>query len=195
MKDAYSFDVDQAGLDESYDAMVQAYKNIFSRCGVDTVMVEADSGAIGGKDSQEFILIADSGEDNIILCEKCGYAANAEKAEFRKSVNLAEHPLDLEEVHTPGLKTIEDIAGFLDIPSTKTLKAVFYVANGELLFVVIPRRPGGQRNQAVQRPRRASGASVRHTRRIEGRGNRRRIGVAYRPGRSYSRGRFDNDRH
>ena len=137
MKDAYSFDVDQASLDESYNAMVQAYKNIFSRCGVDTVMVEADSGAIGGKDSQEFILISDSGEDAIILCEKCGYAANAEKAEFRKSVNLAEDPLELEEVHTPGLKTIEDIARFLDIPTTKTLKAVFYVANGELLFVVI----------------------------------------------------------
>ncbi len=137
MKDAYSFDAEQEGLDRSYAAMVRAYKRIFSRCGVETIMVEADSGAIGGKDSQEFILIADAGEDTIILCQRCGYAANAEKAEFRKSGQIDEDLLPLDPVHTPGLKTIEEVTSFLDIPASKTLKSVFYVVEGELLFVVI----------------------------------------------------------
>ena len=137
MKDAYSFDADEDGLDLNYDAMVQAYKNIFKRCGLDPIIVDADSGAIGGKDSQEFILLADGGEDTIILCPKCGYAANAEKSEFTKPVPEAEDSLPMEEVHTPGVKTIEELAAFLDIAHDRTLKAVFYVADGELLFVVI----------------------------------------------------------
>ena len=137
MKDAYSFDADQDGLDRNYDAMVTAYKNIFYRCGLNTIIVEADSGAIGGKDSQEFILIADAGEDTVIMCPECDYAANAEKAEFRKSSPPAEDQLPVEEAHTPGIRTIEELAGFLDIPTSKTLKAVFYIADGGLLFVVI----------------------------------------------------------
>ena len=137
MKDAYSFDADQDGLDRNYDAMVTAYKNIFHRCGLNTIIVEADSGAIGGKDSQEFILIADAGEDTVIMCPECDYAANAEKAEFRKSSLPAEDPLPVEEAHTPGIRTIEELARFLDIPASKTLKAVFYIADGGLLFVVI----------------------------------------------------------
>ena len=80
MKDAYSFDIGQEELDASYDAMERAYKNIYARCGLDAIMVEADSGTIGGRDSQEFILVADSGEDTVMICEGCGYAANAEKA-------------------------------------------------------------------------------------------------------------------
>ena len=137
MKDAYSFDADMEGLDRSYQAMVQAYKNIYARCGLSAIMVEADSGAIGGKDSQEFILLADSGEDTIFLCEGCGYAANAEKAEFSKGVGTDEAPLPLEEVHTPGVTTIEELARFLDVPSSKTAKAVFYVSDGEVVFVTI----------------------------------------------------------
>ncbi len=137
MKDAYSFDADEAGLDESYQAMVQAYKNIFARCGLDAVMVEADSGAIGGKDSQEFVLLADGGEDTILLCEKCHYAANAEKAAFQIPPLPAEDPLPPEEVHTPGVRTIEELATYLDIPAARTLKAVFYIADGRLTFVVI----------------------------------------------------------
>ena len=137
MKDAYSFDADQDGLDVSYDAMVQAYKNIFSRCGLDPIIVEADSGAIGGRDSQEFILLADGGEDTIILCADCGYAANAEKAAFTKPPMPKEDPLPLEEVHSPGIKTIDELCDFLDIPQATTIKAVFYILNGELLFVVI----------------------------------------------------------
>ena len=137
MKDAYSFDPDEASLDRSYDAMVRAYKNIFSRCGLDPIIVDADSGAIGGKDSQEFILLADGGEDTIILCEVCGYAANAEKAEFAKPPAPIEDPLPLEDVHSPGVKTIDELCDFLDIPQAKTIKAVFYIVDGDLIFVVI----------------------------------------------------------
>ena len=137
MKDAYSFDADLDGLDESYDAMVKAYKNIFARCGLDPIIVEADSGAIGGRDSQEFILLADGGEDTIILCTDCDYAANAEKAEFTKPAMPMEAPLPIEEVHSPGVKTIDELCDFLDIPQSKTIKAVFYIVDGELIFVVI----------------------------------------------------------
>ena len=137
MKDAYSFDADEEGLDLSYQAMVQAYKNIYARSGLSAIMVEADSGAIGGKDSHEFILLADSGEDTVILCSQCDYAANAEKAAFTKSPQPQDAPLPLEEVHTPAVKTIEDLTQFLDIPTSKTLKAVFYAADGEVIFVTI----------------------------------------------------------
>ena len=137
MKDAYSFDVDEEGLDLSYQAMVQAYKNIYARCGLPAIMVEADSGAIGGKDSQEFILLADSGEDTIVLCEACGYAANTEKAEFAKVAQEQEIPEPLAEVHTPGVRTIEDLTGYLDVPAARTLKAVFYVADGDVIVVTI----------------------------------------------------------
>ncbi len=137
MKDAYSFDVDEDGLDVSYRKMMQAYKNIFSTCGLPAIMVEADSGAIGGKDSHEFILLADSGEDDIIHCNNCGYAANAEKARFVKEELPKEDFLPLEEVATPGTKTIQDLARFLNIPENKTIKAVFYNADSKLVFVSI----------------------------------------------------------
>lgn len=137
MKDAYSFDVDQAGLDLSYDAMAQAYRNIYRRCGLDVIAVEADSGAIGGKDSSEFILLADAGEDTVLICPAADYAANAEKAEFAKPTPETEPPLPLEEVHTPAMKTIDEIAAYLNVPHHKTLKAVFYAAGDEIVFVVI----------------------------------------------------------
>jgi prolyl-tRNA synthetase len=137
MKDAYSFDKDDAGLDASFNAMMQAYKNIFSRAGLRVIMVEADSGAIGGKDSNEFILLAESGEDTIMMCPSCDYAANAEKAVFIKSANPQEAPLPLQEVHTPGVKTIAALAQQLGIPESKTIKAVFYMADGVMTFVVI----------------------------------------------------------
>ena len=137
MKDAYSFDMGEDGLDRSYQAMVGAYERIYQRCGLSTIMVEADSGAIGGKDSHEFILLADAGEDTIVLCEACGYAANAEKAAFAKSPQPLESPLDLEEVHTPGVKTIDGLAESLGIPTSKTLKAVFYAADGAVIFVTL----------------------------------------------------------
>jgi prolyl-tRNA synthetase len=137
MMDLYSFDVDAEGLDLSYQKMRQAYANIYRRCGLPAMEVEADSGAIGGKDSHEFTVITPSGEDEIIYCESCGYAANVEKAQSVKSEGERAAPLPLEEVATPGMKTIEEVAGFLQIPQSRTLKAVFYSADDDLVFVVI----------------------------------------------------------
>ena len=140
MMDLYSFDADWEGLDRSYDAVFQAYDNVFRRCGLPTVAVQADSGAIGGKDSQEFMHLTDVGEDEVLICDRCGYAANTEKADHRKRELPPEEPLPLEEVATPGVKTIEELARFLDVPSEKTLKAVFYAASGaarEPVFVAI----------------------------------------------------------
>ena len=137
MKDLYSFDTDEDGLDRSYNRMLEAYKNIYARCGLPTLLVEADSGAIGGKDSHEFMVIAESGEDQIIYCEDCKYAANAEKAEFVKNKLDREEPLPLKEVATPAMHTIEEVAGFLKVPPSHTLKAVFYNTDGKLVFAVI----------------------------------------------------------
>ena len=137
MMDLYSFDTDVAGLDIAYDAMVEAYQKIFDRCGLVTMLVDADSGAIGGKDSREFMAVTESGEDEIIYCTGCDYAGNVEKAVAAKEKIDNGEPLPLEEVATPDMGTIEEVAGFLSIPRSHTLKAVFYVADGEMVFVVI----------------------------------------------------------
>jgi prolyl-tRNA synthetase len=137
MKDLYSFDVDEAGVETSYQKMLHAYENIYKRCGLKAVIVEADSGAIGGKFSHEFMLPAESGEDTVISCPKCGYTANAEKAVFNKGTAKNDKPLPIEEIATPGMKTIEELAAFLKIPASQTLKAVFYIADGKFIFVVI----------------------------------------------------------
>jgi prolyl-tRNA synthetase len=137
MKDLYSFDIDEEGLNQSYAKMLQAYKNIYDRCGLPSRLVEADSGAIGGKESHEFMVITEGGEDEIIYCDNCQYAANAEKAESIKSKIKTGKPLPREEVATPGASTIEQVADFLKIPKSHTLKAVFYIADGKLVFVVI----------------------------------------------------------
>ena len=137
MKDAYSFNADEASLDESYQAMAQAYRNIFRRCGLPVMMAEADSGAIGGKDSHEFLLATETGEDTVITCPSCFYTANAEKAESAYPEVPAEPEQALEEVNTPGIKTIAGLAEFLDVPESKTLKAVFYISDGEPVFVTI----------------------------------------------------------
>ena len=142
MKDAYSFDADEESLDNTYQTMAQAYRNIYRRCGLPALMVEADSGAIGGKDSHEFILPTPSGEDTVIICPGCGYAANLEKAQAAIPTpqgpnGQAEALLDMEEVSTPGIKTIAELCGYLGIPPTKTLKAVFYSSDGELVFVTL----------------------------------------------------------
>ena len=137
MKDAYSFDADDDGLDASYQAMAQAYRNVFRRCSIPVVMAEADSGAIGGKDSHEFLLPTASGEDTVITCHSCGYAANAEKAEGVYPRLEVPDPLPLTAVSTPGVKTIAGLAEYLDVPEAQTLKAVFYAADGEVVFVTI----------------------------------------------------------
>ncbi len=137
MKDLYSFDVDDAGVEISYQKMLHAYENIYRRCGLKAVIVEADSGAIGGKFSHEFMLPTESGEDTVISCPQCGYTANAEKAVFNKGTVKSDPPLPMSEIATPGMKTIEDLAAFLKIPAGQTLKAVFYAADNKFVFVVI----------------------------------------------------------
>ena len=137
MKDLYSFDADEAGLDESYQKMLKAYKSIYERCGLPSIPVEADSGAIGGKESHEFMLLVESGENEIIYCPTGDYAANAEKAESVKETIDGGQPLPLEEAATPGMTSIEEVSGFLGIPRNRTLKAVFYIADGEFVFAVI----------------------------------------------------------
>lgn len=137
MMDLYSFDVDWEGLDRSYDAVCEGYRRAFERCGLPTIAVLADSGAIGGKDSQEFMYLTDVGEDEVILCPACGYAANTEKADHRKLALPDERRLPVEEVATPGQRTIDDLVRFLGVPHHRTLKAVFYEADGQPVFVAI----------------------------------------------------------
>lgn len=137
MKDAYSFDAGWEALDESYAAAYNAYVRIFARAGVPVIPVAADSGAIGGKESQEFVYLTDEGEDEILLCPGCGYAANAEKAEFTPPAPISSEPAAMEKVATPGQKTIADLARFLGIEERQTVKAVFYKADGQPVFVAI----------------------------------------------------------
>jgi len=117
--------------------MLKAYSNIYARCGLPTIIIEADSGAIGGKDSHEFMVISERGEDEIIYCDSCDCAANVDKAKSVKNKVSSGKPLPIEEVATPGYYTIEQVSDFLKVPRSCTLKAVFYIANGELVFVVI----------------------------------------------------------
>lgn len=137
MKDLYSFDNDEEGLSQNYSKMLQAYQNIYDRCGLLSILVEADSGAIGGKDSHEFIIVTETGEDEIVRCPDCGYSANMERAQSVKEKLADEKPLPLEEVATPGVGTIEELSNFLNIPQSRTLKAVFYAVDGKLIIAVI----------------------------------------------------------
>jgi prolyl-tRNA synthetase len=137
MMDLYSFDADEEGLDRSYNKMRAAYEAIFTRCGLHFMAVEADSGAIGGKDSHEFIAPTPAGEDDVMQCERCGYAANREKAVFVRSELAREPEGALEEVYTPDCMSIADLAAFLKVPEAKTLKAVCYFAGGRLVLVAI----------------------------------------------------------
>ena len=137
MKDLYSLDTDEEGLDQSYNKMLQAYQNIYARCGLPALLVEADSGAIGGKDSHEFMVITETGEDEVLYCSNCKYTANADKAESVKDKLADEKPLPLEEVATPGMITIEQVSDFLKVPQSHTLKVVFYITDGKLTFAII----------------------------------------------------------
>jgi prolyl-tRNA synthetase len=137
MKDAYSFDTGWDALDESYRLAREAYQRVFERCGVPAISVLADSGAIGGKDSEEFIFLTESGEDTVLICDRCGYAANEEKADHKKEELPPEDALPLEEIDTPGRKTIDDLVRSLGVPRSRTLKAVFYQADSEPVFVAI----------------------------------------------------------
>ena len=137
MKDAYSFDIDEQAFQRTYAAMAEAYHNVYRRCAVPVVAVQADSGAIGGKQSEEFIFLTEIGEDNIALCDSCGYAANQERAEFSRGAAADEDALPMEDVATPGATTIEALAEFLGVSAERTAKAAFFLVDGEPTFAVI----------------------------------------------------------
>lgn len=125
MKDAYSFHIDDKSLDEEYLNMKTAYENIFTRCGLDFRAVEADSGSIGGDVTHEFMVLAESGEDDILYCDSCDYAANKEKAVSKVNFTESDEELkNMELVETPNVWTIDDVASFFNIPASKTVKAV-----------------------------------------------------------------------
>src|ERR1700691_6732498 len=130
MKDSYSFDIDAAGLDKSYDLHDAAYRKIFDRSGLKYVVVEADSGAMGGSQSQEFMVYTDAGEDLIASCPACGYAANMEKARSRLDPGAELEPTGdkPEEIHTPGMGAIADIGAFLKMSPANDIKCVAYMA-------------------------------------------------------------------
>jgi prolyl-tRNA synthetase len=137
MKDAYSFDVDEAGLNASYKAMYDAYTRIFTRCGLKFRPVEADSGAIGGSGSHEFMVLADSGEAEIVYCEKCNYAANTEKAELHVIETAPEAAQEKQIVATPDCKTIADVCAYLKLPVEKSVKAVAYKSEKGLILCFV----------------------------------------------------------
>lgn len=131
MKDSYSFDKDQEGLDKSYQEMYETYERIFTRCGLDFRPVEADTGAIGGSNSHEFTALSEVGESEIAYCESCNMAATVERAGCVDAEPSSEAELALEEVHTPGTKSIEDVANFLGISQDQTIKALLFVTYDE----------------------------------------------------------------
>lgn len=137
MKDAYSFDRDEAGLDVSYKLMYDAYTRIFTRCGLTFRPVEADSGAIGGSGSHEFMVIADSGEAEIVYCNECDYAANVEKAEMHVIEAPEEEVKAVEEVKTPDCKTIADVCAYLNMPVDKSVKAVAFNSEKGLILCFV----------------------------------------------------------
>ncbi len=137
MKDAYSAHATWNDIDAFYPHVYQAYVNIFRRCGLETLVVQADSGIMGGNTSHEFMAVSPQGEDTLIICERCGYAANAERATFVKPDAPKEPEKPVEAVATPGCKTIEEVANFLGTTPDHTMKAVFYATGGKVLFVVI----------------------------------------------------------
>ena len=137
MKDAYSFDVSLEAADASYKAMYDAYGRIFERCGLKAVPVEADTGDIGGKFSHEFHVLADAGEDGIAFCGSCGYAANLEKAE-RRVAPCADAPCGpVEEVATPGAKSIEEVSKFMGLNGSAFVKSLVYLADGRPVMVCV----------------------------------------------------------
>lgn len=140
MKDLYSFDRDEKGLNASYNKMYEAYSRVFDRCGLEYRVVEADSGAIGGSDTHEFMVLAASGEAAIVYCknEACSYAANVERAEANTlEESVPEELKELKEVPTPGKTAIQDVAAFLGRDPEKTIKTLIYKTEKELVAVLV----------------------------------------------------------
>jgi prolyl-tRNA synthetase len=139
MKDAYSFNASVASLGETYDQMYDAYCRIFTRCGLDFLPVEAESGPIGGDASHEFMIPADNGEDSVLHCKACGYAANQEKAEIgsRNCTPAAAPQVPMAKVATPGASTIEQVSAFLKCQPQDLIKTLIYMADGQPIAVLI----------------------------------------------------------
>ena len=138
MKDAYSCDRDAVGLDVSYQAQYDAYVRTFERLGLETVAVASDVGIMGGSQAHEFMFLNPAGEDVLVLCEACGYAANRQVAVVPKPDVPAEDPLPLEDVETPGTTTIASLSAFLGIEATRTAKAAFFMAgDGRLITAIV----------------------------------------------------------
>ncbi|MGM0508591.1 MAG: proline--tRNA ligase [Fusobacteriota bacterium] len=138
MKDAYSFHTDEDSLEEEYQKMHKAYNRIFERCGLDFRAVEADSGAIGGETTHEIMVLADSGEDEVLYCNKCEYAANIEKAE--SDIDLiedTEENLDLEKAPTPGKKSIKEVAKYIKVDPSKTVKSMLFKADDKFVMALV----------------------------------------------------------
>jgi len=140
MKDSYTFDMDQAGLDAAYEKHYHAYCKVFDRCGLEYTAVEAHSGAMGGSQSHEFMVASDAGEDFVAICKSCGYSANLEKAVSVPSPALGVDPagdLAPEEFHTPGKKTIAEVAAFTGLPETSQIKSLVLVADGKPVLALL----------------------------------------------------------
>ncbi len=140
MKDAYSFDADDPAAEQSYTAMFRAYERIFERCGLSFKSVEADSGPIGGSFSHEFMVLADTGEDEILSCSACTYAANKEKAEIRRPPEGMREPAPEgtpQKVHTPGVRTVEEVCAFLSIAPEKLIKTLIYASDKGVIAALV----------------------------------------------------------
>ncbi len=141
MKDAYTFDADEESFARSYQAMVDAYYAVFRRAGLDVLKVESDTGAMGGKDAHEFMLLVDTnaGEEKIVACEKCDYAANMEKAVFQEGAEVAvdDDLKEMQTVDTPDAATIEEVTAFLKVDATRLVKTLLYVADGKPVAALI----------------------------------------------------------
>lgn len=137
MKDLYSFDRDEAGLEKSYQKLYQAYKKVFQACGLDFRIVEADSGAIGGNVTHEFMVLATSGEAEIVYCSVCDYAANVEIAPCKPTQNLPEEKKAKQKVATPTQTTVEQVTAFLKVAPQKLIKALFYQADDKIIAVLV----------------------------------------------------------
>jgi len=139
MKDGYSFDADEQGAEITYKKMYDAYHRIFERCGLAFRAVEADTGTIGGSFSHEFMVLADTGEDTIVICKKCSYAANMEKATAAEEDNVQGEValLPMEKVETPGKRKVEAVTSFLDIKPIQLVKTMVYIADGKAVAVLV----------------------------------------------------------
>jgi prolyl-tRNA synthetase len=137
MKDAYSFDRDDAGLDISYKAMAKAYCAIFDRCGLDYIVVDADSGAMGGSGSQEYMVKSAVGEATIAFCSACGYAANDEKAAGVPDPKQGGEPLPMAKIHTPESRTIEELMAFLGLSPDRFAKSLIYLADSVPVMAIV----------------------------------------------------------